>query len=237
MTWRLARRLKGGRLMRSPSKGVIYRRLAVVVLAIAVLGLVAVPVALAANLSMTLYGVVHGTFYGGQRPIAATVTVPNPTAPTGPPLATTRASADGLFIMTVPFSGLPLYYGEFTVTATALSPTLKDWSKLFSTGRASFEFSAGGAVGVPLTLTVKRTRVSGAVRNAKTKKALKGVKVTVANKSLKTSKRGKYSLAIGLWPATRYKAKFAKKGFYSVTKRFASAPGSTRAVNALLKAK
>jgi hypothetical protein len=229
--------LKGGRLMRSPSKGAIYRRLGVVVLAIAVLGLVAVPVALGANPSMTLYGVVHGTFYGGQRPIAATVTVPNPTAPTGLPLAATRASADGLFIMTVPFSGLPLYYGEFTVTATALSPTLKDWSHLFSTGRASFEFSAGGAVGIPLTLVVKNTRVSGTVKNAKTTKALKGVKVTVGNKSVTTSMKGKYSLAIGLWPATRYRAKFAKKGFYSVTKTFSSAPGSGVSVNVALKKK
>jgi hypothetical protein len=223
--------------MRSPSKGALYRRSAVVVLAIAVLGLAAVPVALAASSSMILAGVVHGTYYGGQREIAATVTVPNPTAPTGPPLATTKAGADGFFIMTVPFSGLPLYYSNFTVTATALSPSAADWSHLFSTGKASFLFSAGGAAGVSLHMVVKNTRVSGTVKNAKTKKALKGVKVTVGNKSLKTSKRGKYSLAIGLWPATRYKAKFAKKGFYSVTKRFSSAPGSSVSVNVALKAK
>ncbi len=221
--------------MRSPSKGAIYRRLALVVLAIAVVGLVAVPVALADSSSMILAGLVHGTYYGGQRAIAATVTVPDPT--TGPALATTQATTDGFFIMVVPFSGLPLYYSDFTVTATALSPKLADWSSFFSTGTAPFEFIAGGAVGVRLNMVVKNTKVSGTVWNAKTKKALKGVKVTVGNKSVTTSTKGKYSLAIGLWPATKYRATFAKKGFYSVVKTFSSAPGSGVSVSVVLKAK
>jgi hypothetical protein len=237
MTWRLARRLKGGRLMRSPSKGAIYRRLALVVLAIAVVSLVAVPVALADSSSMILAGLVHGTFYGGQREIAAIVTVPDLTAPTGPPLASTQATTDGFFIMVVPFSGLPLYYSEFTVKATALSPKLTDWSGFFSTGSAGFEFSAGGAVGVSLNMVVKNTTVSGTVWNAKTKKALTGVKVTVGNKSVTTSAKGKYSLAIGLWPATKYRATFAKKGFFSVVKTFSSAPGSSVGESVVLKAK
>jgi hypothetical protein len=237
MTWRLARRPKGGRLMKSPSKGAIYRRLGAVVLAIAVFGLVAVPVALAATPSMIVYGVVYGTYYGGQRPIAATVTVPDPTVPTGPSLAATQASANGLFLMVVPFSGLPLYYSEFTVTATALSPTAANWSHFFSTGKANFEFSAGGAVGIPLTLVVKKTTVSGTVKNARTKQVLTGVKVTVGNKSVTTSMKGKYSLALGLWPATRYRATFAKKGFDSVVKTFSSAPGSSVSENVVLRAK
>jgi hypothetical protein len=212
--------------MRSPSKGAIYRRLALVVLAIAVVGLVAVPVALADSSSMVLAGLVHGTYYGGQRAIAATVTVPDPT--TGPALATTQATTDGFFIMVVPFSGLPLYYSNFTVTATA---------SFFNTGTAGFEFIAGGAAGVRLNMVVKNTTVSGTVWNAKTTKAMKGVKVTVGNKSVTTSKTGKYSLAIGLWPATKYRATFAKKGFYSVTKTFSSAPGSGVSVNVALKKK
>jgi hypothetical protein len=224
----LAGGLKGGRLMRSPSKGAIYRRLALVVLAIAVVGLVAVPVALADGSSMVLAGLVHGTYYGGQRAIAATVTVPDPTAPTGPPLASTQATTDGFFIMVVPFSDLPLYYSDFTVTATA---------NFFNTGTTPFEFSAGGAAGVRLNMVVKNTTVSGTVTNAKTKKAMKGVKVTVGNKSVTTSTKGKYSLAIGLWPATKYRATFAKKGFYSLVKTFSSAPGSGVSVSVVLKAK
>ena len=221
--------------MRSPSKGAIYRRLALVVLAIAVVGLVAVPVALADSSSMILAGLVHGTYYGGQRAIAATVTVPDPTM--GPSLATTQATTDGFFIMVVPFSGAPLYYDGFTVTATALSPKLANWSGFFSTGTTPFEFSAGGAVGVRLNMVVKNTTVSGTVKNAKTKKAMKGVKVTVGNKSVTTSTKGKYSLAIGLWPATKYRATFAKKGFYSVVQTFSSAPGSGVSVSVALKAK
>jgi hypothetical protein len=223
--------------MRLPSKGAIYRRLALVVLAIAVVGLVAVPVALADSSSMILAGLVHGTFYGGQREIAAIVTVPNPTAPTGPPLASTQATTDGFFIMVVPFSGLPLYYSDFTVKATALSPKLADWSGYFSTGTTAFEFIAGGAVGVRLNMVVKNTTVNGVVTNATTKKALSGVKVAIGNKSAKTSKTGKYSIVIGLWPATKYRVTFSKSGFNSVTKKFTSNPGSTRGVNAALKAK
>ena len=224
--------------MKSSSKGAIYRRLGAVVLAIAVFGLVAVPVALAATPSMIVYGVVYGTYYGGQRPVAATVTVPDPTVPTGPPLAATQASANGLFLTVVPLSGLLLYYsGEFTVTATALSPTAANWSHFFSTGKANFEFSAGGAVGIPLTLRVKKTTVSGTVKNARTKQVLTGVTVTVGNKSVTTSMKGKYSLALGLWPATKYRATFAKKGFDSVVTTFSSAPGSSVSENVVLKAK
>ena len=221
--------------MRSPFKGAVCRRLVGVALAITAVGLVAVPVALAANPSMTLYGVVYAKYYGGQRALAATVTVPNPT-PTESPLATTQASADGLFLTTVAYP-LPTYTGALTVTATALSPQLTDWSKLFSTGTASFEFSDGAVVGVPITFTVKNTTVRGTVTTATTKKALKGVKVTVASKSVLTVKRGKYALAIGLWPATKYRVKFAKKGFYSVVKTFSSAPGASVPVNVRLKAK
>jgi hypothetical protein len=66
---------------------------------------------------------------------------------------------------------------------------------------------------------------------------MRGVKVTVGNKSVTTSTKGKYSLAIGLWPATKYRATFAKKGFYSVVKTFSSAPGSGVSVSVALKAK
>lgn len=223
--------------MRSQSKGPIYRRLALFVLAIVAVGLVAVPVALAASPSMILAGQVDAKYYGGEREIAATVTVPDPSAPTGPPLATTKANEDGFFIMTVPFTGLPLYYSEFTVRATALSPTGTSWSKLFSTTTASFEFSAGGAAGVCLDLVVKNTTVRGTVKNATTRKALSGVTVTVGNQSVTTSTTGKYSTAIGLWPATKYWVTFAKKGFWSVRTRLTSAPGSTVKVSVFLKKK
>ncbi len=65
--------------MRSGSKGSIYRRLVLVALAIVVVGLVAVPSALAS--SMVIAGLVQGQYYGGARPIAATVTVPDPAHP------------------------------------------------------------------------------------------------------------------------------------------------------------
>jgi hypothetical protein len=221
--------------MRSRSKGSIYRRLAMVMLAIVVIGLVAVPVAAAPSPKMFLAGEVGARYYGGERQIAATVTVPDPSAPAGSPLATTRANAHGFFIMTVPFTGLPQYYSEFTVRATALSPHGNDWSKLFSTGTASFEFTAGGAAGVCIDLVVKNTTVRGTVKNATTRKALSGVTVTVDNKSARTSATGKYSIVIGLWPATKYWVTFSKIGFTPVRSLFTSAPGSTVGVNAFLK--
>ena len=67
--------------------------------------------------------------------------------------------------------------------------------------------------------------MGGTVRNAATRKVLRGVKITiVGGKARTTSKTGKYSAVRALWPVTNYRIKFSKKGFFSVTKRFFSAP-------------
>lgn len=220
--------------MRSGSKGSIYRRLALIVLAIAVVGLIAVPVALADNSFMIVAGLVHGHYYGGTRPLAATVTVPDPST-TAAPLATTQASSDGLFVT---FFTPPLpQYTDLTVSATAFGPNsnVPDWSGLFSTGTATFENSPGQGVTVSLSMVVKNTTVSGVVKSAKTKKAVKGVKVTVGNKTATTNAKGAYKIVIGLWPATKYKATFAWKGHKKATTTFTSLPGGSRVVNKSLK--
>jgi hypothetical protein len=228
--------------MRLGSRGSVCRRLLLVALAIVVVGLLAVPVALAANPSMVIAGLVHGQYYGGQRALAATVTVPDPSNPSGAPLATTTTSPDGFFITTVEFAGPPTYNNSFAATASALGPppALADWSPYFkvSTATATFTFTPGGTQGVFFNLVVKNTRVSGKVRNAATGRALRGVKIAiVGGKSVKTSKKGKYSVLRGLWPATKYKVKFSKSGFKSVTKKFGSAPGSTAGVSVVLTKK
>jgi hypothetical protein len=246
MTWRLARRLKGGRLMRSPSKGAIYRRLALVVLAIAVLGLVAVPLASAApTVPCLVFGSVQGHFYGGNRALPAEVAVFDPSnAILGETITPGGATLFEL-VVDVP---LPLYTETIKVDTETLGPkaldsSKADWTTFFTKNPQSFEpmYNTPGdfaySPAVPLVLQVRTTTVNGVVTNATTKKALKGVKVTVGNKSVTTSTKGKYSLAIGLWPATKYRATFAKKGFYSVVKTFSSAPGSGVSVSVALKAK
>ncbi len=92
-----------------------------------------------------------------------------------------------------------------------------------------------GAANVALSVAVKNTTVSGTVKSAKTKKAVKGVKVTLGNQTATTSKKGKYSIVVGLWPATSYKVTFAWKGHKKVTKTITSAPGSVVGLNVSLK--
>ena len=92
-----------------------------------------------------------------------------------------------------------------------------------------------GSANVVLKLPVLNTTVKGVVKSAKTKKAIKGVKVTVGNKTATTNAKGKYSILIGLWPATKYKATFAWKGHKKATTTFTSAPNSSVVVNKSLK--
>ncbi len=223
--------------MRSGSKGSIYRRLALIVLAIAVVGLIAVPFALAAEPTMVVGGLVHGKCYSGTRTMAAVVAVPDPSSTAQPPdtLSTTQSTADGFFLMIVPLPGSPATYADLTITSTALSPALADWSAFFSTGTSSFENIPGGAEGVSLSMVVKNTTVSGVVKSAKTKKAVKGVKVTVGNKTTTTNAKGAYKIVIGLWPATKYAATFAWKGHKKATTPFTSSPNKTVTINKSLK--
>lgn len=219
--------------MRIGFRGSTGRRLLLVGLAVIALCLIAVPVALAANPSMVIGGVVYGKYYGGQRALAAIVSVPGSTS------AAVTTNRGGFFITRVNLASPPTYQQSFTPTAAALAPNLTtDWSTYFGTSAASFVFVDGGIGGVSPVLTVRSTRVSGTVRNAATRKALRGVKVTiVGGKVRKTSKKGNYSVVRGLWPATNYKVKFSKSGFKSVVKKFRSAPGSTTSVSVVLKKK
>ena len=217
--------------MRSGSKRSFCRRLVPIAFAIVLVGLIAAPAALAQP-STVIAGLVSGKYYGGHRPITATVTVPDPSSTSAPPLnpsTISEAASGGFFITSVDFTSTPEYNATFAVTATADN---------FNTGASSFEYTGDAFVKTPvlLTLSVQSTRVAGKVKNAVTGKVLRGVKITVVGgKAALTSTKGKYSVTRALWPATKYKIKFSKTGFRSVTKKFLSNPGGLpKTVNVLL---
>ncbi len=226
--------------MRSGSRGSVCRRLVLVVLALVVVGLVAVPAALAAD-SMVIAGLVEGQYYGGQRPLAATVTVPDPANPgVGTRqhhggrerlLHHDRRSAPSPRIVRTGPDG----HGD---RARAQQQRARLVGLLQHRRRRASRTAPARPATVFFNLVVNNTKVSGKVTNAATGRALRGVKVTVVGgKSVKTSKKGRYSLSRALWPATRYKVKFSKSGFKSVTKKFTSAPASTVVRNVLLTKK
>jgi hypothetical protein len=233
---------KGDKAMRMGFRGSTTRRLVLVGLAVFALALIAVPLANAAPATtlVNVAGNSEGLFYGGVRELPCQVGIINPAAsgPTDPSyyFITTATDESGIYIMS---AYLPvLTYSSFTADAHALAP----WATFFKSVAVSFtpDYDLSGSVGcksIAFHLRVISTTVNGVVTNATTKKALSGVKVAVGNKSAKTSKTGKYSIVIGLWPATKYRATFSKSGFKSVTKTFTSAPGSTRSVNVALKKK
>jgi len=207
---RLTRRLHAGERRQRDEIGVegsIYRRLALIVLAIAVVGLIAVPFALAAEPTMVVGGLVHGKCYSGTRTMAAIVAVPTRVQPRS---RLTRSAHSGdrrrLLPDDRPASWEPSHLREPDHHVHRAFAGVGRLVGSLSTGTSSFENIPGGAEGVSLTMVVKNTTVSGVVKSAKTKKAIKGVKVTVGNKSATTNAKGAYKIVIGLWrrPSTRH---------------------------------
>ena len=207
--------------MRMGFKGSTTRLAVVVGLVLLALAVVAVPLASAAPTTGPVAIGINtlGSYYGGARALPAKVYIldlADITTYAGPVTTTSL----GTFVMVADLP-LPIYATDFHATATATN---------FSGVEATFtpvpdtngDF---GFANVALTLTVKNTTVSGTVKSAKTKKVLKGVKVTIGNQTVATSKKGKFSFVIGLWPATKYKMVLAWKGHKKVTRTLTSNPG------------
>jgi len=193
-------------------------RLAVAVgLVLLALAVVAVPLASAAPTTGPVVVGINtlGTFYGGAKALPAQVGIADSTTT----YATVTTTALGTFVVVVDVP-LPTYSIAFHATASATNFTSA------TVGLTPvYTSSEIGFANVALTLPVKNTTVSGTVKSAKTKKAVKGVKVTVGNKTVATNSKGKFSIVIGLWPASKYSAKFAWKGHKAVSKTLTSNPG------------
>ena len=232
--------------MRMGFKGSTTRLAVVVGLVLLALALVAVPLASAApTVPCLVFGSVQGHFYGGNRALPAEVAVFDPThANLG---ATITPGGATLFELVVDVP-LQQYTVSITVDTQTLGPkaldtSKADWTTFFSKNPQSFEpiYNTSGdfaySPAVALVLQVKTTTLTGAVKDAKTNKALKGVKVTLGKTSVTTSKKGAYAVASQLWPGSKYKATFSKKGYKSVTKTITGAPNSTLGRNVVLKKK
>jgi hypothetical protein len=202
------------------SKGSTTRLAVLVGLVLLALALLVVPLANAAPATGPVFVGINtlGTFYGGAKAMPAQVNILDVTDATtyAGPLTT---SALGTFVMVADLP-LPTYAAGFHATATAAN---------FASAKVPFtptyDSSQFGFANVALYLPVNNTTISGTVKSLKTKKAVKGVKVTIGNKTVKTSRKGRFSVVIALWPATKYKATFAWKGHKKVAKSFTSAPG------------
>ena len=200
------------------------------------LALVAVPLASAAPTTTPALvgGTVKGFFYGGSKALQAKVGIVDPSAPNL--YFAEQDTVDGMFGM---LTALPLtpptYSDEFTAKVESVTGTGgHNWISLFTAANESQGFNltldtanAYGYATIAFHVHVLDTTVSGTVKSAKTTKALKGVKVTIGNQTVATSKKGKFSIVIGLWPASKYKMVLAWKGHKKVTKTFTSAPGTS----------
>ena len=209
-----------------------FKRSLIVGVAVLVLLAVLAPAAMA--YPVHVWGECHGKFYGGVRDLTgATVTVDNPVNP-AVPFATTTSGPDGMFDMWADLVA-PTYSGTCNVSATMID--FNDAHLLgvpFSDNGIDIG-AAGATEAVLLDLVVTNTKVTGTVKNAATRKPLRGVSVKLGNKTVKTNAKGKYTILIGLWPATKYKIKFSKKGFHAQTKSVLSHPNLGRTVNVSLR--
>ncbi len=203
-------------------KGSTKRRIILIGLAVFALGLIAAPVAMAVD-GMVLGGITEGKWAGGIKELSAKVSVyaPGvlPSDEGATPLFTTDSTESGMWLMTV--TGVPpTYYADFPIYAFA---------DHFNMATSSFTYIPGGAgTAGDLQLTVLNTTISGTVKAKGSGKVLKGVKVLVLNKVRATTpKTGKYSVKIGLWPASHYTIKFVKTGYRTVKKTITSNPGGS----------
>ena len=206
--------------MRMGFKGSTTRLAVMVGLVLLALALVAVPLASADPVTGPVVVGINtvGTFYGGAKAMPAQVSIADATNST---YATVTTTALGTFVVVVDVP-LPTYSPVFHASAKATNFTAA--TVVLTPTYTSTEI---GFANVALSLPVKNTTVSGTVKSAKTKKAVKGVKVTIGNQTVATNKKGKFSIVIGLWPATKYSAKFVWKGHKKAKKAFTSAPGAT----------
>jgi hypothetical protein len=211
-----------------------FKRSLIVGLAVLILAAILAPVALAANPGTTVVvmGNVEGVYYAGPRELGgAAVSIVDPANPTGPPLFSTTTNESGMFIMST-FLDLPTYVATWAINGSKAG---------FATDGTTFAYTVppgaviGSAPAIEIHLVVNNTTVSGKVKNAATGKGLKGVKVKLGNKTATTSTSGKYKVVIGLWPGSKYKIKFSKKGFHTATKIITSNPGGTKTLNVSLR--
>ena len=215
--------------MRVGFTGSFKRRALLAAVAVVALMLVVAPIAAAGP--MTIIGNTYGHFYGGKKALATNVAVYAPPGDAvGTPLVETDTTDSGIFGLAVDLGAPPLYYAGYRIWASA---------PMFDTGYGVFDWVPDGVATTQIVINVKATTVTGTVKNAKTKKPIKGVLVKIPGgpkAGVKTNSKGFYSIKSMLWPSSSYKATFTKKGYKKATKSFKSAPGSTRSkVNVSLK--
>jgi hypothetical protein len=227
--------------MRMGFKGSTTRLAVLVALVVLALTLVAAPAASAAGTTPCLvFGNVQGHYYGGNHALQGTVDVFN-----GPTKLGEATVFNGIFQLVVDVP-LPQYAVTLSATTHDLGPIVNSayaWTTFFTAGTTSGiapTYTTSGdfayTPGVMLTAQVLPTTVKGTVTDAKTKKALSGVKVVVGNVFALTSK-GKYSATNTLWPG-KNRVTYSKKGYKSVTKTITSNPGGAAvSQNVVLKKK
>jgi len=205
------------------------RRAVLAALAVVALVLIIAPVAAAAP--MTVIGNTWGHYYNGNKLLPSLVDVyPFQGDPaTADPIAEQFSTNGALFALSVDLTVPSQYLGY---------PIYADAGSNFILGQTTFDFVPGGAIAIDIVSEIKATVVSGAVKDAKTHKPIKGAKVVIPGgpkKGVLTSKKGKFSVTTQLWQSTSYKATVSKSGYKTVKQSFKSSPGGTSTVNVTLK--
>jgi hypothetical protein len=217
--------------------------LALLVVIVAMLALA--PAALAAEKNYLL-GSVYGSWYNSKMPLGppawphAAVEVVYWDGTQWVPYDNKLHTLDisGFYAFSIDLGAVGEYYDLYAMMLTtdnAAFPLTPPWSAMDPIGFAN---SPGNFTVISFDDQVLPTMFSGTVKNSKTRKGIKGVKVTCAGKSVKTKAKGKYTLGnLLLKPGTAYKIKFTKKGYVTKGVSKKSSPGATTIVNVRMRKK
>jgi len=177
---------------------------------------------------MTVIGFIYGAGYRFNMPLVATVTIVKPGASPG-------LWDDTGYDMTTDFTGL------YAITASLLEGppgyAVAAAADDYDSGQpTAFAVGPGAMMNINIQLQVKPTTFSGVVKNSRTGKPARGVKVACAGLSAKTDGKGKYTLAgLLLKPGAKYAVTFTRRGYFKKTVKPLSFPGSTRTVSTKMR--
>jgi hypothetical protein len=221
--------------------GMGQRRIVMLVLAAMLLGgLVWAPVAAAADTPAYVLGTVYGTGYQyNNLPLSGADVELWQFSGVSPSWTFTDTGwgaitfTDGGFALNLMMQNAdvsaPLYY-----TGANCFLVTKATNYAFSTDLATyipnaFTVESPNIQWRSVTLTVLPTKFKGVVRRGN--RNLKGVKVAVAGKSVKTNSKGQWSISgMLLKPGAKYTVTYTKSGYRKVTKSYTSLPNATRDV-------